>query len=134
MKNLQLSLKKQWFEMTKAGIKTEDYREITPFWACRLLGQTQAFWAGYLGYNSKNKRCYGFKDQSSIDHIVAKCKGFKPFDINTMTLGYPKSTDLKRILKLRHKGIEIRTGKPEWGAEPNKLYFVIMHGDILPNE
>jgi len=35
--NLQLSLKKQWFEMTKAGIKTEDYREITPYWIKRLL-------------------------------------------------------------------------------------------------
>jgi hypothetical protein len=27
--NLQLSLNAKWFEMTKAGIKTEDYREIT---------------------------------------------------------------------------------------------------------
>ena len=30
-----------------------------------------------------------------------------------------------------HIKIEIRTGNPEWGAEPNKLYFVIMHGAIL---
>ena len=26
--SLRLSLKTKWFEMTKAGIKTEDYREI----------------------------------------------------------------------------------------------------------
>ena len=26
--NLQLSLKKKWFQMTKTGVKTEDYREI----------------------------------------------------------------------------------------------------------
>ncbi|MBV2197052.1 MAG: hypothetical protein KUL78_11195 [Flavobacterium sp.] len=56
---------------------------------------------------------------------------FKKFDTNTMTLGYPKSTDSKRILKLEHKGIEIRKGNPEWGAEPDKLYFVIKHGKIL---
>lgn len=30
-KNLQMSLKRKWFEMTKSGIKTEDYREITPY-------------------------------------------------------------------------------------------------------
>ena len=48
-----------------------------------------------------------------------------------MTLGYPKSTDTGRILKLYHKGIEIREGDPEWGAEPGKLYFVIKHGKIL---
>jgi hypothetical protein len=35
--NLQLPLKKQWFEMTKSGIKTEDYREITPYWVKRLV-------------------------------------------------------------------------------------------------
>jgi len=48
-----------------------------------------------------------------------------------MTLGYPKSNDTERILKLEHKGIEIRTGNPDWGAEPDKLYFVIKHGKIL---
>ena len=27
MVNLQLSLKRQWFELTKAGVKTKDYFE-----------------------------------------------------------------------------------------------------------
>lgn len=36
MKTLRLSLKRQWFEMTKAGIKTEDYREINEYWIRRL--------------------------------------------------------------------------------------------------
>jgi len=35
--NLQLSLKKEWFEMTKAGIKTEDYRDINEYWMKRLF-------------------------------------------------------------------------------------------------
>ncbi len=56
---------------------------------------------------------------------------FKKFTTNTMTLGYPKSTDTDRILKFEHAGIEIRTGNPEWGAEPNKLYFVIKHGELI---
>ncbi len=37
MKILRLSLKKQWFEMTKSGTKKEDYREITPYWIKRLV-------------------------------------------------------------------------------------------------
>lgn len=45
-----------------------------------------------------------------------------------MTLGCPKSTDKSRIKEFEHKGIEIRTGNPEWGAEPGKIYFVILHG------
>ena len=107
MKNLQLSLKTKWFEMTKTGIKTEDYREINEYWKSRLTDQ-KANWN---------------RPQSQWK--------FKQFDSNIMTLGYPKSTDTERILKLEHAGIEIRTGNPEWGAEPNKLYFVIKHGKQL---
>lgn len=100
--NLQLSLRRKWFELTKAGIKTEDYREITPYWHKRL-------------YQNRYKSNESLKD----------------FKTNTMTLGYPKKGDPDRTLILEHKGIEIREGNPEWGAEPGKLYFVIKHGAII---
>ena len=124
MRNLQLLLKTKWFEMTKAGIKKEDYREITPYWCNRLLlvngkPEGEKMWDTILCY-------YGI--QASFNLLGASFKGF---DSNTMTLGYPKSTDTERILKLEHKGIEIRTGNLEWGAEPDKYYFVILHGSIL---
>lgn len=124
-KNLRMSLMAYWFEMTKAGIKKEDYREITPYWVSRLI-QPHDKWI-------------------TIDAIIYYLKGgiehplygddfsFKEFTQNTMTLGYPKSGDTERILKLEHAGIEIRTGNPEWGAEPGKLYFVIKHGEIINN-
>ena len=35
-KVLHLSVKKQWFDMISAGEKTEEYREIKPFWVARL--------------------------------------------------------------------------------------------------
>ena len=77
-------------------------------------------------------------EQEAIDGIVKHIdpnylvkNHSKKFDCNIMTLGYPSNDNTERILKLEHKGIEIRTGNPEWGAEPNKLYFVIMHGAIL---
>ena len=123
MKNLQLSLKKQWFEMTKEGIKTEDYREINEYWFKRLVYNWSdvVLGCGYLHLTEEN-----------LKYIIEKrLFGFKDFETNTMTLGYPKSGDTDRILKLEHKGIEIRTGNPEWGAEPDKIYFVIMHGAII---
>ena len=118
MANLQLSLKKQWFELTKAGVKTEDYREITPYWLSRLCThnlrhRSLKWWENYL------------KNAFDVDFE------FKHFESNIMTLGYPKSTDSERILKLEHKGIEIGCGNPELGAEPNKLYFIIKHGRII---
>lgn len=124
MSNLQLSLKKQWFDLTKSGVKTEDYREITGYWCNRFLlinnePVSKHYYPEHLaGYLNR---------KSAIQGILT----FKPFSHNIMTLGYPKSTDSDRILKLEHKGIEIRTGNHEWGAEPNKLYFVIMHGSFL---
>lgn len=124
---LRMPLKTKWFEMTKAGIKTEDYREINSYWCNRLFANAR-----------ENKliiqeACDNFKIPNSATNWNFK-NGyyfqFKNFDLNVMTLGYPKAGDIERILKLEHKGIEIRTGNPEWGAEPNKLYFVIMHGAI----
>ena len=112
MKNLQMSLKKQWFEMTKLGIKTEDYREITDYWVNRLCDKLPFC---CVGGNLTHKH-------SGREFV------FKKFDNNIMTLGYPKTGDSERILKLEHKGIEIRAGNPDWGAEEGKLYFVILHG------
>lgn len=126
--NLQLSLKKNWFEMTSSGEKTEDYREITPYWCNRLL-------LFYGEIESKNFWYRNFFECRSIQKAITslnnKAVSVKNISTNTMTLGYPKKTDTSRILRLEHKGIEIRTGNPEWGAEPNKLYFVIKHGEIL---
>jgi len=115
---LRLSLKTKWFEMTKAGIKKEDYREITPYWIKRLA----------KGWNFLNQELTLWEEGNEM---------FEPLEFthNAMTLGYPSNSDTGRILTLEHKGIEIRTGNPEWGAEPGKLYFVIKHGEIInPNE
>lgn len=116
--NLQLSLIGKWFEMTKEKIKIEEYREITPYFCNKFLlynsiKMPKFFWEGYL--------------ETTKGEIKSDCS-FIAFKTNTMTLGYPKTGDTERILKLEHKGIEIRTGNPDWGAEPDKIYFVIKHG------
>lgn len=127
MKNLQLSLKTNWFEMTKSGEKTEDYRDITPYWANRLL---------YFDKKERRKQWWinEFFDIGTNEEIAENLELFCQkivFDANTMTLGYPKKTDSERILRLEHKGIEIREGNPNWGAKKGVLYFVIKHGNVL---
>lgn len=37
MKTLHLTLKRKWFDMIEAGIKTEEYREDKLYWRRRLL-------------------------------------------------------------------------------------------------
>lgn len=128
MKTLRLPLTRKWFDLTKSGMKTEDYREINEYWFKRLI---------CLDYNelvtehdiAEIVERLSREDNAMIREIYQT--KFKKFDFNTMTLGYPKSTDKERTLILEHKGIEIRIGNPEWGAEPGKMYFVIKHGKIL---
>lgn len=124
-----MSLKQKWFDMTKAGIKKEDYREITPYWLKRLFdGFDETDTLDVMNDICYDLKTFDYSIEDACDWIRIKPK---KFDVNIMTLGYPKSTDKDRILTLKHENIEIRTGNPEWGADQNKRYFVIKHGEIL---
>ena len=116
---LHLPLITKWFVMTKAGIKREDYREITPYWAKRFGSPITLAMEAYVQPD--------FCDTDGYGYVLKNTN----YDYNIMTLGYPSNTEVAKIKKFQHKGIEIRTGKPEWGAEPDKLYFVIKHGERI---
>lgn len=100
MKTLVLPLKKIWYDAIASGQKKEEYREITSYWQRRLS-----------------------------DHIYSDLYEIRHFENVTFTLGYPKKTDVSRRMTFRIEDITIREGKPEWGAEPDKQYFVIVLGE-----
>ena len=102
MKTLTLSLKRKWFDMIKSGEKKEEYRD----------GSMSFYWANRLRERTKTSDGWKYGD-------------FKQFDRLVFTLGYPKADDTERRLTFKNPKIRIGTGKPEWGAEPGKLYFVI---------
>lgn len=108
MKTLTLPLKRKWFNMIRAGVKLEEYRECKDYWIdrfARLCGQYEYFF-GPKGREMKmagNLKC---------DKLV-------------FTLGYPKADDTSRLLEFKNPKIRIGTGRPEWGAEPGKKYFII---------
>lgn len=64
MKILHLTLKKKWFDMIASGHKTEEYREIKPYWQKRLK----------LGYNYD---AVSFRNGYSADapKMLVECKG-----------------------------------------------------------
>ena len=103
MKTLTLSLKKQWFDMIKAGVKKEEYREMKPYWTKRMM-----------------KNCIDFTDGN-----IRPCTAPKDYDRLVFTLGYPKAGDTERRLAFKNPKIRIGTGRLEWGAESGKNYFVI---------
>ena len=116
-KTLTLHLKRVWFEMIRNGVKLEEYREIKPHYIRQWIK---------------------FKPLKN-DLIKDYKQGFDEGEINGMendlllleysklvfTLGYPKAGDSSRRLEFKKPKIHIGKGRPEWGAEPEKKYFII---------
>lgn len=109
MATLTLPLKKKWFDMIKSGEKKEEYRDTNYYWVARLLK------------NARNPISGNFESPDGRTFV----KEFKRFDTLVFTLGYPKADDTERRLVFKNPSIRIGEGKPEWGAEAGKQYFVI---------
>lgn len=99
---LHLNLKKEWFDLILSGVKKQEYRDITDYW--------------------KNR----------FDNLFSMKHGDETFIpiIETITFsnGYAKD---RRQFEIECKGTMIGTGKPEWGAEKDKKYFVFRLGRVL---
>lgn len=108
MKTLTLSLKRQWFEKIKSGEKKEEYRECSEYWVTRFGNLCGFFEYKFVDNHRKMISC----ERLNCDKLV-------------FTLGYPKADDTERRLVFKNPRIRIGTGRPEWGAEPGKQYFVI---------
>ena len=50
MNTLHLTLKKKWFDMILSGKKTEEYREIKPYWANRFYSKKYHYITFRNGY------------------------------------------------------------------------------------
>ena len=116
MKILHLSLKKEFYTLIESGVKTEEYREIKPYWEKRLLD-----------YNSL---------KADYKLIV-----FRRFLLGKWTdpcLNYPKGYThvrfsfgyTKRTMTFEIESITIGKGKPEWGA-PKEDVFIIKLGERI---
>ena len=97
-KTLYLPLKKEWYEMIESGVKTEEYREIKPYWSKRLTGVEHPLFSVRYGYRSAN--------QNGYTHIK-------------FSYGYTK-----RTMTFELKGITIGKGKKEWGASDEDVFII----------
>ena len=110
-KVLTLNVSKQWFNMIVAGEKTEEYREIKPYWASRLVNQQAE--SGEVLFDEFGGYC----------RVIGKLE-YKPYTHVLFINGYRK--DSPRI----QKEIEsIAIGNPKKGLCPDKWldkeFFVI---------
>ena len=110
-KVLTLNVSKQWFDMIVADEKTEEYRDIKPYWASRLVNQQAE--SGEVLFDEFGGYC----------RVIGKLE-YKPYTHVIFINGYRK--DSPRIEK---KIESITIGKPKKGLCPDKWldkeFFVI---------
>lgn len=99
---LILPIKKQWYDMILAGKKTEEYREIKPYYTKRFL-------SSHLLKETLDK------DDEEINMVPDR-----PVMIRFRN-GYSENSPSFRAIC----SLSIGTGKIEWGAEPLKHYYVL---------
>lgn len=117
MKILHLPLKAKWYEMIESGVKTEEYREIKPYWVQRLTR---------YGNDKLNGRLYAEFMSSSPEvlkyNIEQNLMTFTDYTHVKFSYGYTK-----RTMTFEIENITIGKGKPEWGA-PTEDVFIIKLG------
>ena len=96
-----LNLKKQWFDMIRSGEKKEEYREIKPYWDDRLKPGHFKVKGEWVTY----KAC-----------IICFSNGY--------------GLDRPQVY-MEVKGIQIKEGREDWGAEKGKAYYAIALGEVL---
>lgn len=88
-KILHLPLKSEWYNLIESGIKTEEYREIKPYWIKRLCITDSDF-----KHYDKVKFSYGYtkKTMTFLIEKISKGKGKKEWgamddEVFIITLG-----------------------------------------------
>lgn len=104
MKILDLPLKAVWYLMIESGEKTEEYREIKPYWNKRIC-----------------KCVFATKNMCEKD----KCKYCKEYTHVRFRYGYTKRTMLFKL-----DSISIGKGNPDWGA-PDYNVFILKLGERI---
>ena len=118
-KTLILPLKKKWFDLIKAGVKKEEYREIKPHYIRQFIK--------FEPLKNDLIRDYNFYrgfDEGEINGIESELLHLK-YDVLEFSLAYPSRAEKEKWLTFKNPKIRIGEGRPECGAEHGKTYFVI---------
>lgn len=94
-KVLDLPIKGVWFDMIMDGSKPEEYREVKPYWTKRLQN------AGLLDENGE-----------PVPGVIGQA---------LIHAGYRPESRRARIRFL----LRIGQGRPEWGAVPEREYYIL---------
>lgn len=126
-KILRLTLKGIWYDMIAAGTKTEEYREIKPYWEKRLLDYKAL--SDYVDKNYVSLLVYQFIVHGNIQPHIDGCKMFpRGYLVVTFSRGYGVNMPHMSFVL---QSITMGQGKTEWGAPAETPVFIIKLGKRL---
>jgi hypothetical protein len=101
---LTLTIKKKWFDMILSGEKKEEYREIKPYYDARLPKE------------------FGFFKEGNT---LVKGNVFPKVDLSVVPVRFRNGYSKNSREIVAYCNLTIGYGKPEWGGDPGKLYYVL---------
>jgi hypothetical protein len=124
MKILYLTLKKKWFDLIVSGKKLEEYREIKSHWVYRLLSPTKDFFPDSFDMDEFIYDLnHPFERFSAPDEVLNYFNHeIRKFTHVKFSAGYGRNSP---SITMPIEDIHIGAGRPEWGAEKGRYYFVI---------
>lgn len=130
---LHLILKQPWFGMTASGEKTEEYRELTPYWVRRLLAEVEhvPFGENILHPVGLPKDCTAVIPENIKQLFLSGNLAAQPFKKVNFGHGYSKG---RSSVTLPIESITIGRGRPEWGAPRDRDVFIISLGSKVKQE
>lgn len=114
---LHLPLKSEWYNLIESGTKTEEYREIKPYWIKRLCTKETISKLNVDSISNDRKALMTLYGMNIIQ--------FKNFNKVKFTYGYTKKSMTFEVIN-----ITIGKGRKEWGAMDD-LLFIIKLGNRL---
>ena len=117
---LHLVPKRKWWDMIASGEKKEEYRDVNHYWAIRLLDSQYRWYSQNFDYPT-----------DFIDWLCCRLAhndiAFRSYEKVCFHLGYTNNTMTFKIASMNVMyGEECHQ---DWGAEPDKYYFVIKLGE-----
>ena len=117
-RTLYLPLKKKWYEMIECGYKTEEYREIKPYWIKRLFKCARTSFCAIDDITDEIANLY-CTNPEKINQGLA-FRGLAPaFDTVRFSLGYTQ-----RTMTFKVTYCYVGRGKAHWGAPNNKVFVI----------
>lgn len=115
MNILNLPLEAKWYKLIEAGEKTEEYREIKPYWIRRFCETLKTIPFNHCILENCCKECFNDPYEGNFEQIQ--------FDAAILRYGYTT-----RAMVFNVESISVGRGKPEWGAPLREDVFIIKLG------